>query len=415
MKAEIINIGSEFLKGRVPQSGAIIADYMSCIGMDIQRITTVSDDMSVIASAVAAALNKSDIVAVSGGMGASSDDVTVAGIKKAVKIRTVFSRQAMENVASYFAKKGMEVPRHCDGQAEVFEGAEILLNPKGSCVGQFIEISKDKFIILLPGRREEVESIFKRSLLKILKDKYETGIRKTSVLRFAGICEGEIPKSLKKVIETEKHLEKGELEFYFESTGPGCDINITAYGSNEMLVDELLHKTAAEIYAAAGDCIYGCAEETLQEAAGKLLGKNRKTISVAESCTGGLLSSKLTDVPGSSLYFERGVVAYSPSSKKQILNVKSETIKKHSAVSAEVASEMAENIKKESGTDYSISITGYAGPSSERGKKPGYAFAALSGPSGTEVFELSFTGPRMEVKEKFTYACLEKLWRKLKK
>ncbi len=415
MDAVIINVGSEFLYGRTPRSGPLIADYFSSLGIKVKQILTVGDDAGEIASAVKCSLEKAEITALSGGMGSSPGDLSMRGVSGAIKMETGFSREAMENVAAYFAGLGKEVPKCCDSQAEVFRDAKILFNSRGSCPGQLLFPEKGKTLILLPGVPEEVESIFKRSLYSLLKEKYERGIRKKALLRLAGKCEGLISGDLAKIIESEKHLEKGELDFYFEKSGPGTDIVIVASGGDEILIDELLHKTKAEIIKLASDHIYGENGITLPEAAGRLLAGKRKTVSVAESCTGGLISSKMTDVPGSSVYFDRGIVAYSNRAKEQLLNISPQTIKRYKAVSPQMAIEMAENLKEISSSGYSLSITGYAGPPSRDEKRKGaVAYGALSGPFGTESFEIKFTGSRSMVKEKFSYACIEQLWRKLK-
>ena len=414
MSAEIINIGSEFLAGRVSKSSPLISCFLSSLGIDINKITTVGDRMEAISESLCLAKEKSDIIVLCGGMGVSSGYVAREALKKNLGMESGFSREAMENVAAFFAKSGKDVPSCCDSQAYIIRGARVLPNSRGSCPGQYIESPGAKSFIVLPGDYEEVESIFKKSLLNILKERYERGIRKTSVIHIAGLYEGELARGLNEVVKNEKHLEEGDIDFYFESTPSGTDIHVSVRGEDEILVDEMIHKAKAGIYSVALNDIYGEDGQTLQEAVGRLLAKKKKRIAVAESCTGGMLSSILTDVPGSSVYFDRGVVAYSIKAKKDVLGVSGDTIKSHSAVSAEVAVEMAENVCRMSGSDISISITGYAGPSSGKDKKAGVAYSAIHYGDVNEVFEIKFSGSRTKLKEKFSYFCIEKLWRVLK-
>jgi nicotinamide-nucleotide amidase len=413
MRCEIISIGSELLLKKSSNSTQLVASALSYIGLKIDRLITVGDKAEEIIDVFNEALQRSNIIVAIGGLGSTPDDLTRQVISEALGIKLKFSKDAMQNVARFFSSLGRDIPDCCDSQADILEGAKMLRNKKGSCPGQLLE-KDNKIIVLLPGPEKEVKYIINDSLIDILKEKFETKIRKKTTIHIVGLCEGIVAKRLKDVIETEKHLEKGELEFYFMQHTGIVDLEIICWGGNELLVDEILHKVKTEIYSIIGDYIYGEDMDTLEAVIGKLLTKQRKYLATAESCTGGMLASRVTDAPGSSIYYRHGAVTYSRKAKINILNVNPETIEKHSAVSDEVAVEMADNMKNIAGADYVISVTGYAGPTSRRDMKPGQGFIGLATPEGTIVEKFEFSGTRYEVKKKFTVAALEMLWRELK-
>jgi nicotinamide-nucleotide amidase len=279
-----------------------------------------------------------------------------------------------------------------------------------------LNMGNNKLLIMLPGPEEEIKYIMNAGLLDILTDKYGIRIKKSAIIHIVGLCEMEVADQLKEVLDIEKHLEEEEIEFYFKHNIGSVDLEVVCWGDNELLVEEMLHKLKSEIYAVLKNDIYGENNDTLESVLGKLLTRKRKTLTVAESCTGGMLTSKITDAPGSSIYFKQGVVTYSSNSKIKLLNVNSQTIKEHTAVSEEVAREMADNIKKISGANYAISVTGYAGPSASKDllSKPGIGYIGLAIDEETYVKKVEFSGTRIKIKEKFTIAAMEMLWRQLK-
>jgi nicotinamide-nucleotide amidase len=277
-----------------------------------------------------------------------------------------------------------------------------------------IEMPDKKFLILLPGPPEEVEYIFKNYLMDFFKERFERRIKKTSIIRIAGFCETEAASRLKNIIETERHLEEGDIEFYFEPRMYGVDLIIEVWWDNELLVDEILHKTKSEVYSELGDDIFGEADDTIEAVVGRLLSKKRKTLSVAESCTGGLLSSSITDAPGSSIYFKQGIVTYSTTAKVKQLGINENLIKKSGPVSENVALEMAGAVKKISGSDYALSVTGYAGPAGGRKAAAGTGYIGLATPGSVKAVQVQYSGSRKKVKSKFVSTALQLLWRELK-
>ncbi|MBN2407686.1 MAG: CinA family nicotinamide mononucleotide deamidase-related protein [Elusimicrobia bacterium] len=415
IRCEIISVGNELLAGSPSRSSHMLMRELASIGVKVSRMTVTLDDMEELTAVMKDALSRADMIVTVGGMGSTPDDLTKQAASEALGLKLKFSRKAMENVARYFAGLGIEAPGHCDKQAEVLEGAKILENIKGSSPGQLVELEKRKIMILLPGPGEEVKYIVDRHLFGYLKDKYEKQIRKTSVIHILGMCEADVAEALKEVLETEKHLDEGEIEFIFETSPGSVDLSVICWGNNELLVDNVLHKTKSGIYAVLKDNIFGEDDDTIESVAGRLLTKKRKTLAVCESCTGGLLSSRVTDSPGSSVYFKQGMVVYSTGAKIKQLGLDAGFVKEHGAVSGEVAEEMASRMKEISGADYVLSVTGYAGPDGGKEEKAGEGYIGLAAPGGTSVSRVSFSGSRKKVKEKFAVTALEILWRTLNK
>jgi len=415
VKCEIINIGNELIENKASESTLLVSSALSSIGIKAKRITTVGDDKEELANILKEAVSRSEIIIAIGGLGSTPDDITKEVISKTLNIKLEFSRKAMENIARYFASQGRDVPECCDSQANMLKGARMLLNSKGSSPGQILELENKKILVLLPGPKKEVEYIIKDEFQDFLKEKYEIRIKKTAVIHVANLCESEVADKLKDILDTERHLEEGDVEFHFESYMGGVNLVINVWWDNELLVDEILHKTKSEIYDILKENIIGENEDTIESVVGRLLTKKKKTLAAAESCTGGLLASKITDAPGSSVYFKQAVVTYSTGAKVKQLNINADTIKKHGAVSEEIAKEMAENIKKISGASYALSVTGYAGPSSAKGVKAGAGYIGLAAPEKTEIKKVEFSGSRKDVKKKFAFSALEMLWRNLKK
>ncbi|MFW6134445.1 MAG: CinA family nicotinamide mononucleotide deamidase-related protein [Elusimicrobiota bacterium] len=414
MRCAIINIGNELLEGELSNSSAIVSDLISTAGIKINRIITVGDNPEDIKDTLKESISRSKIIITIGGLGSTPDDITKNIVAEVIERKMKFSRKAMENVARYFACKGEDTPGECDSQGYIIEGAEVIENPKGSSPAEIIEIDKDKTIIMLPGPADEVEDIFKKKIMRLLKERYESGLKKSVIIHVLGLCSFDVSQKLKEILETESHLEEGEINFNFKETMQGCDVIVTCWGDNELLLDELLHKTKSEIYSKIVEHIYGENNQTLESVVGNMLMKKKKSLAVAESCTGGLLSSKITDTPGSSVCFKLGLVTYSSQAKIAQLKIEKEIISKYGAVSEQVAREMAEKVKEIAGAQYSISVTGYAGPTGGVEEEAGGGYIGMCAENDTKVEHLKFSGLRKKIKQKFASAALGMLWKELK-
>lgn len=407
MRAEIICTGSELLLGSVNTNAAYISEKLAAIGLKAVREITVGDDYSELENVFSESLNRSGIIILTGGLGPTFDDITREAVSKVTGKKLILNKEILKSINERFAAGKIKMPKINEKQAYIFTGAEILRNDNGTAPGQILEIN-DKIIILLPGPPREIKPMFENAVLPYLKKRFERGLLKIKILHTVSLSESAVAEKIGKIVDVERELDGGEVSFGILAKQTGVDIKIIATGDDEMLIDRTIQNLKTEFYGILADVIYGEDNQTLESVAGELLLKKRKTLAVAESCTGGSITNRITNVAGSSMYFKEGVVTYSDNSKKQLLGVKDETLNKYGAVSGEVAAEMAEGIKKISGADLGISTTGIAGPKpSSTGKPVGLVFIGLASSAGTKIHRFNFSGSRTEIKDRITAAALD--------
>ena len=425
MRGELISVGTELLKGKINTDTAYLGEKLDSIGLTIEREITVGDDREKIESVLREVLNRADIIITTGGLGPTFDDLTREVMAKVLKKKLVFDREVMHEIAAHFAKRELEMPKENERQAYIIEGARVIPNKVGTAPGMVVEKrskadSKSKAqrvsVIMLPGPPREMRPMVEEVVLPYLKDKYERKILKKYVLHICGLTESSAYEKIKEVVEIERRMEGGILRFSILAHLATIDVEISGEGENELLVDEMLHKARQEIYDCLGDYIYGQDEDTLESVVGGLLLRKRLTLAVAESCTGGLLGDRITDVAGSSVYFKEGIVAYSNEAKVRILGVREETLNGFGAVSRETALEMARRVQGISGADIGLATTGIAGPTGGTPEKPaGLVYIALVWAGrGVEICnEFRFIGQRREIKESTVASALDILRRAL--
>lgn len=425
MRVELISVGTELLKGKINTDTAYLGEKLDSIGLTIEREITVGDDREKIESVLREVLNRADIIITTGGLGPTFDDLTREVMAKVLKKKLVFDREVMHEIAAHFAKRELEMPKENERQAYIIEGARVIPNKVGTAPGMVVEKrskadSKSKAqrvsVIMLPGPPREMRPMVEEVVLPYLKDKYERKILKKYVLHICGLTESSAYEKIKEVVEIERRMEGGILRFSILAHLATIDVEISGEGENELLVDEMLHKARQEIYDCLGDYIYGQDEDTLESVVGGLLLRKRLTLAVAESCTGGLLGDRITDVAGSSVYFKEGIVAYSNEAKVRILGVREETLNGFGAVSRETALEMARRVQGISGADIGLATTGIAGPTGGTPEKPaGLVYIALVWAGrGVEICnEFRFIGQRREIKESTVASALDILRRAL--
>ena len=425
MKVELVSIGTELLKGKINTDIAYLGEKLDSIGLAIERETTVSDDREKIESVFRETLDRSDIMITTGGLGPTFDDLTRDVMAKVLKKKLVFDSEVMHQIAAHFAMRDLEMPKENERQAYIIEGARVIPNKVGTAPGMILERrakagTKSKvqkvMVIMLPGPPREMRPMVEEFVLPYLKEKYERKILKKCVLHISGLTESAVYEKIKEVVEIERRMEGGILRFSMLAHLAMVDVEISGEGENELLVDEMLHKSRQEIYDCLGDHIYGQDEDTLQSVVAGLLLKKRLKLAVAESCTGGAIGDRITDVSGSSVYFNEGIVAYSNEAKVRILGVKGETLNEFGAVSRETALEMARGVERISGADIGLATTGIAGPTGGTSQKPvGLVHIALVWPgAGVEICnEFHFTGQRREIKESTVITALDILRRAL--
>jgi len=247
-------------------------------------------------------------------------------------------------------------------------------------------------------------------VLPYLKEKYEQRIVKSCILHICGLTESEVAERIKSIIETERELTETEVKFAILAHLGVIEVKTEVSGVNELLVKDTLHNITEEFSRCLGTTVYGKDEQTLEGVVGELLGKKKKTLAVAESCTGGLIGHRITNVAGSSLYFKGGIVAYSNQAKIKILGVDEKILFKYGAVSGQVAEQMAQGVRKIARADFGLATTGIAGPAGATKTKPvGLVYIALTTDKGREVQKFKFTGSRLEIKERVAIAALDLL------
>jgi nicotinamide-nucleotide amidase len=412
----VISTGTELLYDKYNTNLQYVAKKLSLIGIKINYNIQVADDKTVLKQALKHCLESCDIIIISGGLGPTLDDITLDTVAEFLNKKIVLNKEVEQNIINYFSSKKLEVPTLSLKQAYVIDGATIFFNKTGLAPGEKIVVDK-KVIYLLPGPPREFVPMFDEFVFTELK-KYQIGFVKETVLHCCGITESKIEEIIRPVIETEKY--SSDITFSILPRLNVVDIKIVVSGQNELLVDEELVLVKKEIY----DCfkkydekesyIYGENNETLEYVVGMLLGKHKKTLAVAESCTSGMVAERITRVPGSSLYFLGGIVAYSNKLKLEILNVRKDVLETYGAVSEEVVKQMSLGLKNVTNADYCISVSGIAGPGGGTKEKPvGTVWVCVYDGKNFLVRNIFFKGSRQEIKEQTTNYVLNLLRKKL--
>ena len=367
MKAYIISIGDELLIGQTTNTNAVfIGEKLSEININISKIVTVADDEASIIDEFKLGMEKSDLVIVTGGLGPTHDDITRSCVVKFFDTELVENEEVFENINTLFSKRNRELTEVNRAQALVPKISEPIKNDHGTAPGMWIE-KNNKIFIVMPGVPYEMKAMISNFILPKLSGLLkESGIIiKRSILQTTGIPESTLSERLG---DLDDILNGSKLAFLPSIVG--VKLRITTEAEDEETAKNRLVEIEQKIRTKVGRFIYGKDEETLEEVIGRLLKERDMKISAAESCTGGLIASTLTNISGSSAYFERGIVCYSNASKVEILRVDEDTLAEHGAVSMEVAMQMAEGVKSTSGSDIGVAVTGIMGPTGATTDKP---------------------------------------------
>lgn len=411
MKAEIITIGDELLIGQVINTNAsYIGRKLSEIGISTARIVSVGDDEKEIIEELKYAFENFEVIILTGGLGPTHDDVTKNAICKFFNTGLVFNEEVFNQVKEFLAKRGRtEINEANRSQAFVPEKAKIITNYWGTAPGFLFE-EQGKIVIVMPGVPKEMTGMMENFVINYLAQKASGNVIKQKVLKTTGIPESYLYEKLKDTLDEIKTF----CKIAFLPSSLGVKIRITVKSKSQDEANNMLDEAEKKIREKVEKYIYGVDNEELEEVIGRLLTERGLKLAVAESCTGGLIADRITNVPGSSKYFERGVVAYSNEAKVQILGVPEELIKNFGAVSREVAESMAEGVRKISGADIGISTTGIAGPTGATPTKPvGLVWIGYSDKNETFAKEFRFGDDRLENKQRAAQMALEILRRKL--
>lgn len=407
--AEIIAIGSELLTpDRTDTNSLWLTGKLNEIGIAVKLKTVVGDDGLRLEETIRDALKRSDIVISTGGLGPTEDDITRKVSARAVGRELVYHEELEKDLIERFKKWGREMPEINKRQAFIIDGAEILPNPNGSAVGMSVKLS-EKFLVILPGPPRENQPMFENFIFPQLREAAGEIFVKRKMLRVAGIGESAVDEAIAPIYKSYKTVDTSILFNKSE-----IEVQLTATAKTEAVADEVLEEIAAKIVDKLGIAVFALNGELMEQVVGNLLKKNGKTLAVAESCTGGLIGERLTDVAGSSAYFMQGVIAYANDAKINTLNVAPEIIEKYGAVSAETAEAMAKGMRKVAKTDYAISVTGIAGPDGGTEEKPvGTVFVGYADDEKIKSLKVVLPGDRYLIRWRASQTALDYLRRKI--
>ncbi|MCD6412557.1 MAG: CinA family nicotinamide mononucleotide deamidase-related protein [Elusimicrobia bacterium] len=411
MKAGVIFIGSELLKGHRNSDAEYLGARFDDAGIE-SEFYVVADKSDEIVEILNFAFLRNDFLITVGGLGPTFDDKTVDAVCAFIGKKRVLDKKTLQNVADYYINRGIDVPKIAERQAYVIEGATVIQNETGTAPAQIVKF-KNSEIILLPGPPRELKSFFEKKIFPRIKKKIPGVFYRKKRFHLIGLTEAEAAARISPVVSVEKYSGLS-AEFSILAHQPVVDVSFRISGRDEILVNEREHLLEKEMRAALGDYIFGFDGETLAYVCGRQLSKKGKTLSSAESCTGGEIADMITDVKGASLFFELGVVVYTKEEKRKVLGIPSAEIQKHGVVSERIAALMAESVLKMSGSDYGISTTGVAGPGDSEGVAQGTVYIGIASASGTSVRKFVFSGTRKEVKKIASLTALDCLRRKLK-
>lgn len=404
MNAEIISIGTELLLGHIANTNtAFLSQRLAEIGIDVYNTSVVGDNPSRLTKALRQALLRSDIIITTGGMGPTVDDITIETVATVTGRQLILNKIILNDLKNYFRLRKAKFPSDNIRQALIPEDAKWIRNKVGTAPGLIIE-HREKIIICLPGPPRELEPIFTGKIMPYLVKSFKLRqVIITRTIKITGGTESLINNKVKDLLTLKPPTTVG----IYAKLGE-VDLKIMSKTNNYKDASMAIQKLEYKIRARFKDRIFGCDEETLESAVGGILMTKNKRIAVAESCTGGLVANRLTDISGSSKYFVMGVIAYSDEIKKNILCVEPETLRRFGAVSREVASGMACGIRLLAGADIGIGITGIAGPSGGTRVKPvGLVYIALASDKRIIVKEARFKGSREEIKFQASQAALD--------
>jgi nicotinamide-nucleotide amidase len=403
VKAEIIAVGSELLTPfRLDTNSLFLTDELNRLGIAVIRKTVVGDDREEMRSAFQEALARADLVVSSGGLGPTEDDLTREVVAELLGRRLVRNDRILERIRARFRSFGREMPPINERQALVPEGALPLENANGTAPGLWLETDAH-IVVLFPGPPAELQPMFSAYVRPMLEQR--AGRRRIfdRVLRVAGMPESDVDQRVAPIYRSYRDVETtilaapGEIELHFR-----------VWSEDARAAEKLLDEITARVAAALGESVFTTRAESLEEVVARELSRRGATIAVAESCTGGLVSERLTSIPGSSNYFLGAVVSYSNELKTALVDVPAALIEAHGAVSAEVALAMAEGIRRRARATLGLSVTGIAGPGGGSPEKPvGTVHIGLADERQARQRKFLFPGNRERVRRQASEAALD--------
>ncbi len=410
MKAELLAIGSELLGPMRSETNTLwLTERLLDAGVVVTARTTVADELPLVESALRTALARADAVIATGGLGPTADDLTREAAAAATGRGLRREAAIVEALRERFARYGRRLSPTNEKQADVIEGAVVLTNGRGTAPGQWLE-QDGRALVLLPGPPGEMKPMFEEQVLPRLRARAgSTRVVRRRVLKIASMPEGEVDQLAAPVYSRFDNPKTTILG------SPGqVELHLVAEGDSEQECDLGLDELSAALRAALPDRIYSQDGRDLPRVVLELLRERKLTLALAESCTGGLLAARLTEVPGASQVLERGFVTYSNRAKSEELGIEPGLVARAGAVSEAVAAALAEGARSVAGTDLGIGITGIAGPDGGTPEKPvGLVFIAIDGAAGSSMRRCLFPGGRDSVRFQATQVALEMVRRGL--
>jgi len=409
MKIEILAVGSELLTPFYQDTNSLyLTQRLNDLGLEVSFKTVVGDERESLLVCIKNALVQADVLLAMGGLGPTADDITREVFAETLGRQLVYCPDIFKKIEARFRRRALAIPAANKKQAYIIQGSEVLENKNGTAPGLWLEEGRTR-IALLPGPPAELKPMFEEFVWPKLAA-FQKGLSSRRVIKIAGLTESEVETRISGLYPKERGLgltilaSPGQIEIQLYAFAPD------ASGLPAIKIEEL----GQRILERLGGHVFSTAGEELEEVVGGLLGEHRKTLAVAESCSGGLLSHRLTNVSGSSKYFLEGLITYSNQAKIRDLNVPEALIQNHGAVSAEVAQAMADGVRQKAGSSFGLAITGIAGPTGGTAEKPvGLVYSALSWEGGVDIIKNVFLGKREQIKFQSTQKALDMLRRHL--
>ncbi len=406
MNIEIINIGDELLIGQVINTNASwMASELNLNGMNVSRISVIPDASEAIVQALTKALESVDIVLLTGGLGPTKDDITKNTLCEFFNSRLIENKETLENIRRIFSQRGYELTESNRKQAEVPECCKAIINKLGTAPCMCFE-KNGKSIISMPGVPFEMQTLMREEVIPYLKKRFQTEHFVHKTLLTFGIGESFLSDKLELF---EKELPFNIKLAYLPQVGV-VRLRLSGKGTDVISLENEISVQVEKLKSHVGEYLFGYDLDTLEKVVGDLLKKGERSLSVAESCTGGYISHLLTSIPGSSVYFKGSVVAYSNEVKNKVLSVKKETLEEFGAVSEQTAKEMAIGIKNLTQSDFAIATTGIAGPDGGSDQKPvGTVWIAVATPENVIAQKYSYGNDRIRTIQRTANQALNNL------
>jgi nicotinamide-nucleotide amidase len=412
MRCELIFVGTELLLGQIINTNAAyLGENLAGLGVDLYHSVVVGDNLDRIKKAIQNALERSDLVVITGGLGPTFDDITREAIAAAIGRELVYDPRVMAQIEKHFQRAKFKIlPMHRRQAYVISSACQVVPNTVGSAPGLIINV-EEKWIIAMPGVPREMKKMCEDTIFPWIAEKAGKGVIKSKVLKICGMGESTVANELQEIVDP---LTNPTIAFLARPSE--VSVRITAKASDGAKADEMISTIVDQIREKLGNNIFSEDDQSIEQVVGCLLKERNSILAIAESCTGGLLSDRITNVSGSSDYFQGAVVAYSNQVKVNLLGVSEEDLKQHGAVSSPVAIQMAKGVREVLKADYAIGITGIAGPSGGTPEKPvGLVYMALASADEAYSNEFRFIGDRETIKFRASQMALDMLRRELLK